>query len=74
MHLYIFSSLSYELELQDISWCNRLDYIIEWHDIILIISDTKYWGTAQKTQIDGILIPTVTLIQWNFPCMNIIAY
>ena len=74
MHLYIFSSLSYELELQDISWCNRLDYIIEWHDIILIISDTKYWGTAQKTQIDGILILTVTLIQWNFPCMNIIAY
>ena len=73
MHLYIFSSLSYELELQDISWCNRLDYIIEWYDIILIISNTKDWGTTQQTQIDGILRLTVMPIQWNFPDMNMIA-
>ena len=73
MHLYIFSSLSYELELQDISRYNRLDYIIEWYDIILIISNTKDWGTTQQTQIDGILRLTVMPIQWHFPDMNMIA-
>ena len=37
-----------------------------------MISDSKDWGTMQKTQREGILVLFEIPIQWNFPYMNII--